>query len=98
MCLVNDEEVDVVTAVETVDCCSDLDYKSLSNYELTKYNLRTGAEVDVTRLRKEPNGLVSMNLAGKLCVALSYHTYNEILPYVHKSGFRLRDIIKTGYG
>ena len=79
MCLINDEEVGVVTAVEIVGFCNDYD-KILSNYKLTKYSLRTGAEVDVARLKSGPNGLVSVNLAGRPCVALSYHTYNEIFP------------------
>ena len=79
MCLINDEEVCVVTAVETMDCCSDFD-KILSNYKLRKYSLRTGAEVDVTKLKSGPNGLVPISLGEIPCVALSYHTYNEILP------------------
>ena len=79
MCVINDEEVGVVTAVETVDCCSDCE-KILGNYKLTKYSLRTGAAVDMTRLKSGPNGLVPISLAGRPCVALSYHTYNEIFP------------------
>ena len=79
MCLINDEEVGVVTTVETVDCCSDCE-KILGSYKLTKYSLRTGAEVDITRLKSGPNGLVPISLAGRPCVALSYHTCNEIFP------------------
>ena len=76
--MINDEEVCVAHAKETVDGCTGID--KLCKHKLTKYNLETGAELDTAKLWTSPNGLVSISLAGRPCVAVSYHIYNGCRP------------------
>ena len=78
ICVINNDEIGVVHAKEDQDGCTGRDI--LSNHKLTKYSCRTGTKMETAKLGNEPNGIVPISLAGKPCVALSYHSYNQVFP------------------
>ena len=66
--MINDDEICVVHTKEKDN--------SDKVRKVSKYNLETGAELDTAKLWTSPNGIVSISLAGRPCVAVSYHMYN----------------------
>ena len=78
MCVISDDKIGVVHAKEDQDGCTGLDI--LSHHRLTKYNCRTWAKMETAKLNNGPNGMVPISLAGRPCVALSYHSYNQVFP------------------
>ena len=77
LCVINNEEIVAVRSLMTSNC---YDVDVPSDITLSKFNLRSGSEVETVRLKTIPKGIVSISLAGRSCVALSYTEYNEILP------------------
>ena len=75
MCLLSDtDEVCVIQKLDLADCLRDSGY----TYQLAKYNLETGRRTDCVNLNRNPNGMASVTVAKKSCVALSSYRYSDI--------------------
>ena len=75
MCLLSDtNEVCVIQKVERYDCLRESAY----TYQLAKYNLETGRRTDCVNLNRNPNGMASVTVAKKRCVALSSYRYSNV--------------------